>query len=246
MQWLIWCKNPAGYHIVNVLLHALNAVWVWRVLARLRIPGAWIAGMIFAAHPVCVASVAWISELKNTLSLGFFLVSFWCYLRFEENQVGAPALPFGGGEPVCLASSQAWAAASPSPPLRRGEGKVSDSACISNAHWWYWLSLAAFLLALLSKTSTVMLPVVLLACAWWQRGRITRQVWLRTIPFFGLALLFGLMTVWFQAHHVMHCETVQTENFWGRLGGRGAGPVVLSQHRISAPESQHDLSPLDH
>jgi len=63
--------------------------------------------------------------------------------------------------------------------------------------------------------------VVLLGCAWWQRGRITRRDLVRISPFFVLALTFGLMTVWFQAHQVMHGETVQTENFWGRLAGAG-------------------------
>ena len=77
------------------------------------------------------------------------------------------------------------------------------------------------MLALLSKTSTVMLPVVLLGCAWWQRGRITWRDWLRTSPFFALALAFGLMSIWFQAHGAIAGATVQSENFWGRLAGAG-------------------------
>jgi len=88
-------------------------------------------------------------------------------------------------------------------------------------HAWYWLSLAAFVLALLSKTSTVMLPVVLLGCAWWRRGRLTRQDWFRTTPFFLLALAFGLLSVWFQTHQAFTSGPVQTENFWGRLAGAG-------------------------
>jgi tetratricopeptide (TPR) repeat protein len=181
-QWLLWGKNPVGYHIVNVLLHAISAVLVWRVLVRLRIPGAWLAGTLFAVHPVCVASVGWISELKNTLSLPFCLLSLWWYLAFQARQ----------------AESQ-----------------------LAKARWCYWFSLVAFALALLSKTSTVMLPVVLLLCAWWQRGSIAKRDLLQTAPHFGLALAFGLMTVWFQNEQVIGSETVQTENFWGRLAGAG-------------------------
>ena len=213
LQWLMWGKHPAGYHIVNVLLHALNAVLVWRVLARLRIPGAWIAGMIFAAHPVCVASVAWISELKNTLSLGFFLLSFWFYLKFDGQAVDTK---------VNDGASESAAESEPTPdPSQEGNKPSGVGQSVDNANLWYWLSLAAFPVALLSKTSTVMLPVVLLGCSWWHRGRIALLDLLRTIPFFVLALAFGLMTVWFQAHQVITGETVQDEDFFRRLASAG-------------------------
>ena len=182
LEWLLWKNNTTGYHVVNMLLHALNAALVWRVLARLKIPGAWLAGALFAVHPVCVASVAWISELKNTLSLPFFLASLWCHLRFEDDSATA---------------------------------KNFQTRC------WYWLALGLFIPALLAKTSTVMLPVVLLACAWWRRDRLTRTDWLRTLPFFVLSLAFGFMSIWFQQHQAFTTGPVQTEGFAGRLAGAG-------------------------
>ena len=84
-EYALWGLNPAGYHWVNILLHAANSLLVWRLLVRLKVPGAWLAGMIFALHPVQVESVAWITERKNVLMLLFFLLSLLAWTDFIED-----------------------------------------------------------------------------------------------------------------------------------------------------------------
>jgi tetratricopeptide (TPR) repeat protein len=85
-------QAAAGYHAVNIVLQAGNALLVWLVLRRLSVPGAWLAGLIFGIHPVHAESVAWISELKNLLSMFFALLSVLCFFEIEEKRVlGATA-----------------------------------------------------------------------------------------------------------------------------------------------------------
>jgi len=158
--WLLHAiagSNTFWYHIVNISLHACSAFFVAVILRRLAIPGAVLAAVIFALHPVHVESVAWIAELKNTLSGACYLAAMWAYLRFDEN---------------------------------RGRR-------------WYALSLALFVVALLSKTVTATLPAALLVIFWWQRGRLD---WKRDVqplvPFLLLGAALGLLTAWVERAYI--------------------------------------------
>ncbi len=178
IEWRLWGDAPMGYHAVNVALHAASALVLWRVLTRLAVPVPFVVAACFAVHPVTVASVAWISELKNTLSMLLVVVALWAYLRFEDD----------------------------------------------GAERWYGVSLAMFVLALLAKTSVVALPVLLLLLAWHRRGRVGTTDVRRSLPFFALSLVLGLVTVYHQQHNGIGAVDARPESMLSRVAASGWVP----------------------
>jgi tetratricopeptide (TPR) repeat protein/predicted membrane protein len=83
LEYGLWKLAPFGYHCVNILLHGVNALLLWRLLERLKMPGAWFAAAVFAIHPVQVESVAWVTELKNVQMGFFFLLSLHAWVQFN-------------------------------------------------------------------------------------------------------------------------------------------------------------------
>jgi hypothetical protein len=163
VEHALWGVNALPYHLVNVLLHGACAVLLWRVLRSLRVPGAWLGAALWALHPVQIESVAWITEMKNTESGFFFLLSILFFVR----------------------------------SLRANELSNGKSA----GRWNYPLSLLFAAAAMASKSSTVILPVVLCLCAWWLDGRWQWRVAGRVVPMFLMAAAASALSIWTQTLH---------------------------------------------
>ena len=164
----LWGLNPFPYHAENILLHAINAILVWRILRRLNVTGAWLGAALFALHPVCVESVAWVSERKNTLSGLFFLLCVSAAIKF-------------------------WLPARATPPNQSREKAIVSEPAFGP--WkFFWLTLLLYLCALWCKTVTAVLPGVILWLVWWKRGRWVRKDWLLVLPFLALGLAMGFIT----------------------------------------------------
>jgi tetratricopeptide (TPR) repeat protein len=149
LEYQLWGDATTGYHLVNIGLHTLAATLVWLLLRRLGVPGAALAAAVFALHPVQVESVAWITELKNTLSAVFCLGAALAYLRFDSRR----------------------------------------------SRVWYAWALGLFILGLLSKTVTAVLPGAMLVLFWWRQGRLSwKRDCLPLAPFFVLGALAGGVT----------------------------------------------------
>jgi tetratricopeptide (TPR) repeat protein len=183
--------TPWPYHLLNVLLHAGSAVLLWQVLRQLNVRGAWLGAALWALHPVMVQSVAWVTELKNTQSCLFYLLSIFCFLKWD----GAPRIAPISRRQVAENQGEAVPRGS---RRRAGDGSLMLFA----------LSLCFFILATLSKPSVVMLPVVLALCVWWQTGRIRRRNVSALVPF---ALISGLASLWTIFEQKFHAGAIGVE-----------------------------------
>ncbi len=78
--------SPGPHHVVNVLLHSVNTVLLFLLLAGMTgsLPGSAAAAALFAAHPLHVESVAWVSERKDLLCALFFLLAVIAYWRYAR------------------------------------------------------------------------------------------------------------------------------------------------------------------
>jgi tetratricopeptide (TPR) repeat protein len=176
--------TPWPYHLVNVLLHAGSAVLLWHVLRQLNVRGAWLGAALWALHPVMVQSVAWITEVKNTQSCLFYLLSIFCFLKWSQ------------ASRIDQVSQEHDAANQPKAVSIDFQQRTGDRSLM-----FFVLSLCFFLLATLSKPSVVMLPVVLALCVWWQTGRIRGRNVSALVPFIVISAVASLWTIFEQKFH---------------------------------------------
>ncbi|MCC6502608.1 MAG: tetratricopeptide repeat protein [Deltaproteobacteria bacterium] len=172
-EYSLWGLNPLGYHLVNVLFHALNTFLVFLLgsivfRSALKDAGAsrgigalaaaFMAALVFGIHPQHVESVSWVSERKDVLSGFFFLLSLICYMKHAE----------------------------------KDDGRLL-----------YWASFASFGLALLSKPMAITLPVVLLILDYYPLKRLNglrdmKSRFVEKLPFFLLMPIAAALTIWAQ------------------------------------------------
>jgi Tfp pilus assembly protein PilF len=207
LQWHAWHDWVAGYHATNLAFHLLGALLLWRVLRKLGAPLAWLGGLVFAVHPLTVESVAWVSELKNVLSLPFLLLAAGAWIDYDQAAVFWPQR----GTRSTRNSTD-----SESPQDDPAHLHPADATAKAGLRFLL-IALLCFLASLLCKTSGVMFPFVLLLYCWWKRGKIARRDFLAVLPFFAISLVLGLLTCWFQSHRAIAGEVVLAGGYGRRV-----------------------------
>src|SRR2546422_3214114 len=204
LDYLLWGMNPVGYHLTNLLLHAANAVVFFFVVRRLL-----------------TRALSSPSERGHALALsaGFAALVFAIHpLRVESVAWATERRDVLSGLFYLLTILMYLRARERE---ERGRG-------------WYWLSVAVFVGALLSKSMVVNLPVVLVildvyplrrlggAVGWWSER--ARRVYVEKIPFVLLAATASAIALMAQLSHDTMVSVVQLS---------GLGRIVVSVYGLS-------------
>lgn len=171
-EYQIFGEHPYGFHVTNVVLHGLAGIAAWLLLRRLGLKSAWLAAFVFAVHPVHVESVAWITEIKNVLSLLFAFLAAERYLKFA------------------------------------GIGPEFSAVTTTQSHRWRAYGAGIFLLicALLSKSATCTLPVILALLIWLRKPADLKKHVLYLLPWLAVAAGIAAMTAFVESMHVSRME----------------------------------------
>ena len=213
VQWQLWSNASLGYHWTNLVLHLLSALLLWRLLRRLGVRLAWLGGLVFAVQPQTIESVAWITELKNTLSLPLLLGAMICYVNFDSAR--EDSVHEGGARCPQRAERRRQLNQRVGDPPWPGFGGLCTALHL------YLGSIGLFLAALLSKSTVVMFPFVILLYCWWKRGRLTPADLKATAAFFGLSLCLGAVTLWFEHARAIGLGAAPLEGFFSRSVAAG-------------------------
>ncbi len=165
LEYAVWGLNPAGYHLTNNIIHALNAGMIFLLFLELlrvyialnrtdnakssmlsgngAIFCALLAALLFAIHPLRVEAVAWATGRKDVLSLFFGLPAVLAYLQHAQVSI------------------------------TRTQNTAHPLSFTTTA--FYWPSVVLYCLSLFSKPMLVTLPLILLVLDWYPLERFNRQ-----------------------------------------------------------------------
>lgn len=181
-----WQLNPFGYHLTNILLHALNAAIVLLIADNIirKIPALeerlcsvkflypmtlLLAGLLFGIHPLRVESVVWITERKDVLNGAFTFGALLFYLKHAE---------------LKSAGDERW---------------ITPS---------YLVSFSLFAFSLMAKPVSVVLPAMFLVVDWYPLGRWRKgEIWqllIEKIPYFLISATISILTLYFASkNHIL-------------------------------------------
>ena len=178
--------NPAAFHSVNVIFHLINIILVYIFVYELtgfqlpahdnqpdknKILPATFVSLFFAIHPMHTESVCWASGLDGPQYSIFYLASIIFYLKYLQNKT----------QDISIRTDQKSKPGTPNIKQRTTN--------------YYLCSLFLFILSLLSKSMAVTLPVVLILLDYFSGRKLNIKTLIDKIPFFLLALVFGVITV---------------------------------------------------
>jgi tetratricopeptide (TPR) repeat protein len=190
IQYQLWGLNPLGYHLVNILLHALNTFLFWRLLTALLAPQPalhpllsppFLAATLFAIHPVNVMSVAWVTELKNGLAGTCMLLTLHAFCRMSI----------------------------PQPPATSSPTPIHARQIL--------FALLLFTLAMFAKTASAVLIPAMALLLWWRKPNFRARDLLPLLPFLLIAGTLVAVTVHVEQGRVWGADPRPTLNLLERL-----------------------------